>query len=673
MPPVSPATEPRPTASELATKSRLPLYGGLLACAAMFAYSWIGDHYLYFADDAGITMRYAERMAAGLGFAYNDGEAVNGASNPLYVFTAAALLRLGLSPEATILFIASASLAAIAGVMFATFARFYSVGAAAFSVLALVAFEHPFNSIADGMESPLVMLFAVLLFRALHGGGHVFPGIALGLLVANKLDGALAAVAFTAVYLLARRSFPWREALTALLTAAPVFGVLLASFGSILPNSMIVKLTIHSQYAELDRLWMPRMLLLHTGLRLLFWSSFWSLLWLPLARELRRSFAIAVIQLWFLLHLGAYAVLNLGDTYPWYTAAPQIHCVILSSFAVHVLASAVLVRGRFPRFEWDPRRLPRRAWPVGLLCFVALAWSRHTCLISRLEPPSPPHGLADSASDNLGRQAAGAWLRKHTSGTELLSTFEGLPAYEYGGPVYDFSRLNSARDDAREAGATYLLEGPLEPDVDPPLVLGGRDLICTFRFDTFRGPYCLYASPGSEIDASGARHLVFPTPDLQFGRPGGERWLHIEPANNAWRMPAGKPARFGIKSPAAPTLLFTPRLGSDRPVLPGDSARVVVRSNGAELDSGEITSSSVPRALRFTAPERLESDAYFFEIECTYTGTEDGEPCFLQLEDILLRCGEPLRSADFKVTQERARARIDYVATSGLPCNLFGP
>ena len=192
MPPVFAATEPRPSESELATKNRLPLYGGLLTCAAMFAYSWIGDHYLYVADDAGITMRYAERMAAGLGFAYNDGEAVNGSSNPIYVLTAATLLRLGLSPEATILFIASASLAAIAGVMFATFARFYSVGAAAFSVLALVAFEHPFTSIADGMESPLVMLFAVLLFRALHGGGHVFPGIALGLLVANKLDGALA-------------------------------------------------------------------------------------------------------------------------------------------------------------------------------------------------------------------------------------------------------------------------------------------------------------------------------------------------------------------------------------------------------------------------------------------------------------------------------------------------
>ena len=51
-------------------------------------------------EDAYISLRYAENLAAGLGMVYNPGEPVFGASTPLYVLFLAGLARLGLGHEA---------------------------------------------------------------------------------------------------------------------------------------------------------------------------------------------------------------------------------------------------------------------------------------------------------------------------------------------------------------------------------------------------------------------------------------------------------------------------------------------------------------------------------------------------------------------------------------------
>jgi hypothetical protein len=42
---------------------RIPLWAGLAVFAAMFAYSWFGDHRQYVADDAGFSLRIGEGFA----------------------------------------------------------------------------------------------------------------------------------------------------------------------------------------------------------------------------------------------------------------------------------------------------------------------------------------------------------------------------------------------------------------------------------------------------------------------------------------------------------------------------------------------------------------------------------------------------------------------------------
>ena len=53
-------------------------------------------------DDAAITMRYAQRAAAGRGLTYNDHERVLGASNPLYALGLAAVVRVGFDLETAV-------------------------------------------------------------------------------------------------------------------------------------------------------------------------------------------------------------------------------------------------------------------------------------------------------------------------------------------------------------------------------------------------------------------------------------------------------------------------------------------------------------------------------------------------------------------------------------------
>jgi hypothetical protein len=50
----------------------------------------------HFADDSFITFRYAENIASGKGFVYNQGERVLGTSTPLYTLLLALLAKLGL-------------------------------------------------------------------------------------------------------------------------------------------------------------------------------------------------------------------------------------------------------------------------------------------------------------------------------------------------------------------------------------------------------------------------------------------------------------------------------------------------------------------------------------------------------------------------------------------------
>ena len=124
----------------------------------------------------------------------------------------------------------------------------------------------------------------------------------------------------------------------------------------------------------------------------------------------------------------------------------------------------------------------------------------------RLAPGA--YGLPLYASDNLGLQAAGAWLRAHTSGEEWLVSPYGLPAFNYGGPIHDSTGLNSLPDVERTRTAAYFLVGPQPPAAHPRPERSGRVLVGTFQYDRLAPRYSLFATPTSEIVRARVHHLA---------------------------------------------------------------------------------------------------------------------------------------------------------------------
>jgi hypothetical protein len=110
----------------------------------------------------------------------------------------------------------------------------------------------------------------------------------------------------------------------------------------------------------------------------------------------------------------------------------------------------------------------------------------------------------------------GAWLRKHTSATELMVSPWGLPSYEYGGPVYDPTLLNSEKDLERYRSARYYVREVL--DGTPRGRDLGGEMVALFRCSQTAVGYALYARRDSEIVRSGFVHLARPQPGQKLSR-----------------------------------------------------------------------------------------------------------------------------------------------------------
>lgn len=454
----------------------------------------------FLSDDGGITLRYAERIALGKGFNYNDGESVNGASNPLYTLLLAAMLKIGLTPLDAIRAIAIPALGATTAMLFWTFARHWSFLAALVVVPAYWSTQFPLAYQLDALEPTLTVLFAAFLFFALHEKNRILQGVALGLLVANKLDGALAPIAFTVVWIAIERRFPWRQTFAALAAAAPAFLVLLVSFGSILPNSMLTKLGAETQ-SGFDFLWMVNQLRMNCPE--VFFPALLSFL-LPIgdATKLPRG----VIQLWLVLVLGAYMAIDLGDPYPWYTVLPSFLLVILTGITVHVVFHGIVALTGSAR----PSGLRRFVPAMGVVLLVLYGWYEPwLAILDRQRDPARPDRINDAYAAEISRQAIGAWLHRYTDRTETLWSHFGLPAFEYKGPVFDGALLNSLADPTALDRAAYTIDGPFYPAQKPRDVLHDKQLVGLFRYAHRGGAYALYARSDSQIARAGLKHFRY--------------------------------------------------------------------------------------------------------------------------------------------------------------------
>ncbi|WP_145061870.1 hypothetical protein [Engelhardtia mirabilis] len=489
-----PAPETAPQSSQPASGAapRAALAWALVAAVTAFAFQATIARTTGLIDDGGITLRYAERVATGAGFDYDPVGAINGASNPLYTLLLAGLLRLGIAPWMAVQAIGITCMAAAAGLLTHALVRYHCAAAAVFAFGALVTNNFLTSHLVTGLEAPLTILLVTALFQALHSRSQVWVGLCLGLLVANKVDGGAAALAFAAAFALAERRFPWRATAVAVATSLPIFAVLWINFGTLVPGAAATKIAVHES-AHFDRTWVLDGLLAqgHPA-RLLYLAAGSTLL--LLARR-TRSIPLLTIGGWLSIHVAAYSLIDLGDPYPWYLVAPLVLLIPLAA----LLLERVLEVGLTP--------LPQRFRAgVGLgLVTVLSALAFRGSLTKLVLPGGGPDYLHPFTLSDLARQSTGAWLAANTSGTELFSSPFGLPAYEYGGPVYDPTGLNNVLDDSRNQAALYHITEVLE---GPPAGLNHNcRLVVFFRFGEDSMGYAIHAARGSEVLASGVTFL----------------------------------------------------------------------------------------------------------------------------------------------------------------------
>jgi len=347
-----------------------------VAVAAIGALIWHASRILPFlADDALISLRYAERLVEGKGLTWTDGERVEGYSNLLWILAAAALRVVGIDLILAARLLGGLGMgAAIAALVWAHRPRGRSAGwtlPATIGALGIAASGPIAVWVVGGLEQAavaglLAWAIALVLPMAESGRpGRMLPAsIPLALACLARPDGALFTAVVAAALVLAwgisTRSIAGALRLCAL-PAATYLGQLafrLAYYGDWVPNPARVKVAFTSvrliggaTYVGWAYLWL-------SGLTIL---GLLSLAALVDARRRRRILVIALP----LVAWSAYVSVVGGDIFPGRRHAVPI-AVLLAFLAAEGLA-------------WAAERSRGWAiggWAVGLTCIGVLVFAQ---------------------------------------------------------------------------------------------------------------------------------------------------------------------------------------------------------------------------------------------------------------------------------------------------------
>ncbi|MCL5266243.1 MAG: hypothetical protein M1343_13800 [Chloroflexi bacterium] len=195
-------------------------------------------------EDAFITLRYAENIAAGQGFVFNLGERVLGTTTPLFALLLAALARLGLDPAFAAIAIGILSDAGAMVILSLIAARFLKPLAVVF-VLMLYALLSPIVSYAvSGMETSLYVLLILSSVLAYASGKMRFAGLLCALLVFTRPDGLILPTVFFFHALVYKRNGLLDALVVFVIVLAPWVAFATTYFGSPIPQSMIAKASV---------------------------------------------------------------------------------------------------------------------------------------------------------------------------------------------------------------------------------------------------------------------------------------------------------------------------------------------------------------------------------------------------------------------------------------------
>jgi len=313
-------------------------------------------------DDALITYRYAQNLAHGKGFVYNEGERVLGTTTPLYTLVLALVRLTGLD-----IVLVSNLLGFLAGV--GAVGLVYLLGQESDSpaigwggALFLALNGHFAAWAVSGMETS-VYIFAILLAFIFYMRGHSMVATfmaAVSFLL--RPDGALVFISIAPLIWCRSKRIPWREGLFYALLISPWILYAYIAFGSPVPNSLAAK---QRYFALGPSWWMVSYFFQHS-----------LVIYLPLAivglakifAGRQRAFKWLSILGWALIYILAYRLVRIPP-YEWYMIPLLPVLAILASFGVEEISQTLAK-------AWIRYRgLPPKGLFYGLLIGLALLFT----------------------------------------------------------------------------------------------------------------------------------------------------------------------------------------------------------------------------------------------------------------------------------------------------------
>lgn len=442
---------------------RPPLLFNLLAMGGVLFVLWLRLHQPpNTVDDAYITFRYAQRLVAGAGLTYNDGERVLGTTTPAYTLLLAGLA--GLTGFADYPRLALMLNALFDTLSFCLLMRLVSrlsggraLGLVAAGLYALDGYALDFST--GGMETSVYVAAILLTLVLFFENQKNWAAAVAGLVLLIRPDGGILGLVLFAAWTWTAvrpgqgwRGWPWRPGLIFAAVVIPWFMFAWAYYGSPLPHSVIAKAVWHAR---------PPLTALSTmlvQLRAVFPFSIFPLRGAEsFGMEVLRALfpaSLCVLGLWWLRRrqpqvwiLGAYIVgfitfFAIGNPYwfGWYQVP------LMPLYQLLILAAAALTPiALLKRADRRVRSLTQ-VGVVGLAAgLMALPQLSRLNLVPWETPQAAPWTL-NTFYTNVNREAdyalLGEMLAPAAQAGRLAAIREiGAFGYTYPGQVYDISGL----------------------------------------------------------------------------------------------------------------------------------------------------------------------------------------------------------------------------------------
>ena len=374
-------------------------------------------------DDAFITFRYAENIAAGEGFRYNPTESILDA-RPLFTAMLALITRVGdtTAIEAAVLIrFLSAIAFAVACVMI-----FWRRTFGAIAVLVpWVVLADALTRVTTGMESVCFLAIAAWAIAASERRWWVAAGLIAASSALVRPDGVFLCGVLTVNAWVVLRRVPYR-----FIIASAGFGVAWGAyatyaFGSPLPPTIAAK-AAQAKSGIWQELYASTMV------------SDWvpnGPVWLFGLAGIGALFAVArrdrlglVLLAWFAVHQGAYAAVNV-PAYPWYYVPLLGQAALLAAYGVTAMAERIPFGAR------------RRKNAIGVVAATATAAVWLGVSAGELKGATERLRSAALAPSHV-YTAMGTWLKANAEPTDTLGAFEvGIIGYYSGLPMADFFGL----------------------------------------------------------------------------------------------------------------------------------------------------------------------------------------------------------------------------------------